>query len=192
MADDSAAAYLLMSAERHLPSRKRHEDDAVACEELRQQRQETPFVADVLDYVVADDDVKRALQFFQQENIRCYEITPRVTARKEFPCIGYPPLVDVNAQRVASHLGEREQIATVSATNLQYAAVLIEPFELPDVWYKVFPAGLCQFVEIECPVRVTFLHVLYTNGIGILQKHARCQYALININLRSCIYRKWR
>lgn len=162
MADDSASAYLLMSAERHLPGRERHEYNAISCEELRQQRQETPFVANVFNYVVADDDVERALQFFQQKYIRCNEITLSITARKEPPCIGYSPFVDIHAQRVASHLGEGEQIATVAATNLQYAAVLTEPFELPDVWYKVFPAGLCQFVEIKCPVRVTFLHVLYT------------------------------
>ena len=88
--------------------------------------------------------------------------SPFCTAiREEFSCIGNPPFVNIHAKSVASHLSKGEKIFAVAATYLQNAAVLTKLFELPDIRYKVFPTGLCQFVEIESPVLVTFLHVLY-------------------------------
>ena len=141
---------------------------AILCEELRQHRQKTLLIANMLNHIVADDNIEQPMQFFKQENLRCDKVAFRVAVRKEFPSIGYPSLINVNAQSVASHLSKREQIAAVTEAYLPYAAIVTELFELPDIRNKIFPTGLGQFVEVECPVLVTFLHSL--NSMSGLEK----------------------
>lgn len=69
MRQQFASAYLLMSAKRHLPSRERHEDDALGAQEFTYLVQEQGLVHDVFYHVVADYQVEMVFKFFDGEHV---------------------------------------------------------------------------------------------------------------------------
>ena len=58
MRQEFTSTNLLMTTKRHLPSRKRHENNALWAQEITQLGQERGLVHNVFDYIVTDNQVE--------------------------------------------------------------------------------------------------------------------------------------
>ena len=154
-----AVAYLLVPAEGHLPGRKRHKDHAALLCVAWQSGHKRRLVLYVFYHVVANDQVKAVLQFLQPEYVCRYKFPFHLPLGKEPPCIGYPSRRYVHSCGAASPFGKGQQVAAIAAANLQHLHAFCHLDKLRQVGNKIFAAGLYEFLKVQCPVSLPFLHV---------------------------------
>ena len=156
----TAAAYLLMPPEWHLPCRERHEDHAALADVPPEVGDETPLVRDVLKHVVAQHHVKRMLYVSHLEDVRRDKRPPCPSLGEEASRVADAVDRDVNTGHIQPHPCQRQQVAAVAATNLKHPHAWAERLEPRDVGDKPPLARRGEFVEVLLPVALPLLHLV--------------------------------
>ena len=116
----AVGAHLLVAAEGHLPGGESDESEAGAGFQIRPHAaHELLLVPDMLDDVVAKNQVKLPFQFLDGENIRGQEAPLHPCPGEKLLCGPYFILGQIYSEHGAAGLGERQQIASLTAADLQ-------------------------------------------------------------------------
>lgn len=154
------ATNLLMSAKRHLPCGKRHEDNARLGQIKADVAQELPLVVDMFQNVVAEYEVEAVMKFRQLENIGRNELAFHAGLAELFLRRRNARGRHIDSRHVAAAPREGHQVSAVAAPYFKHIKPLRYRFEPRYVWQKVFFTRPGQFPKVLNPVFLTFLHLL--------------------------------
>ena len=160
MRHEAAAAVLMMTAERHLPSGERHEYDSILPDQTPYLAQETLLVGDMLDHVVAHHHVEPCRALLHLEEVLADEAALQSLRFETLLGSHDVVRVDVNTRHLASACCYGCQVAAHAATYLQYTRPFVQGVVLFDVGDKVLLARPRQFVEILLSCDTSYWHYL--------------------------------
>ena len=112
----------------------------------------------MLKYIMANYDVEFVLYMLQVENILRNKLAIRLLHLKERSCLLDSISSDVHPRDITAHFCKRQQIATLTASSLQYIHTCFYSIMLLNIWNKISSTRFCQFLEILLPVFMTLLH----------------------------------
>ena len=158
MRKDSAAAYLLMTAERHLPCRESNECKASRGKIPAHAGHEARLVPDMLQDIMAYYQVESRLELLDTENIRCYEFTFGTRFGKKGLRIGNLVCRKVDSCHIAPNPREREKISSLAAAYFKNIHPGLYPHEVGQVRDEISFACAGKLTEIPCAVSLSFLH----------------------------------
>lgn len=155
---ESALAYLLMSAERHLPGREGHEHKAIGLKQRLAFGDEALLIGYMLYDVMAHYKVKTVLQFLEFEDIGRNECGGDAFLFKVFNGRLYLACGYVHARDVTSTAGKRQQITALAAAYFNDPEIRAYGEVALYVGQEIFLAGYGKLVKILFVVAMSVLH----------------------------------
>lgn len=158
MREKLALAYLLVSAERHLPGREGHEHEAIGLEQRLAFGDEALLIGYMLYDVVAHNQVKTVFQLLEFEDIGRDESGGNAFLLKILDGRLYLAGGYVYTGYVASTAGKRQQIAALAAAYFNDSEIGTYSEETLYVGQEIFLAGYGKLVKILLVVTMSGLH----------------------------------
>jgi len=156
-------AYLLMSAERHLPRWECKESNCIVAHKVLHVLKKLHLVGFfyVLYHIVDQYDVEQVflrLGFGHQKEIRGNEFPYLVVLLEVQSGIFNLTFIEINACHLASFLGEWQEVSSFAAANLQNFCVCANGNPILNVHNVEFPRRVGKLLKIEPSVFVSLLH----------------------------------
>lgn len=163
---DSASADLLVATERHLPGRESEEHDTIRFQELFDSCEESGFIfrLNVFDDIVDEYDVETFVSGWHGQEIPACELSGHIPFCEIFLGVFYLVGCQIDACDGTSYLSERQQVAALTAADLQDTCFRPDVLEFPEIVDVKFPGSLSQLPEVPFPVPVSFLHNVINNN----------------------------
>lgn len=154
---------LLMTAERHLPSRKTEENQSVLLQKRSNMLEKLAFVRffDVLNDIVDEDEVETLVlgrRLLGKDEILADESAALLRIGEKFPCLLDSRLAEVDARHLAADFGKGQQVSALATADFQHASLLREADFRAQIVEVEIPRRVGQFREILLSVLMSFLH----------------------------------